>query len=274
MTIQSKSRLAGARVAEAAVAIERAADGATEQIGVLQAQVASRDTEVERLQDVCDDRQRVIDELSEHVSTYRRAAEERAALVASLDFELQRLREELLRADSARNDANAEAETAVNALDEERQRTRLLSAKRDAELRAAQRETEAFRTRIGVFEHALAARAAVIDELHVACEERLAMIERLSEEVGSLRLVAEERLIVIESNEAKYRAAETVRDGAAEAARDGVDWRGIAEERARALQEIGAEAERRSVLLAEVTSALEGRTREVEDLRKRLTRAS
>jgi|GEM_PF-6484872 len=271
MTISSTGGRAAARAAEAAAAIERAADGATEQIGVLQAQIAARDAELERLRDVCDDRQRVIDELGDHVVTYRHAAEERAALVASLDFELQRLRDELARAERARNDAVA----AAHALDEERQRTRLAAGQRDVELRAALRETESLQARIAMFEEALAARAGVIDELHAACEERLAMIEQLSDAIGALRLVAEERLVVLESNEAQYRAQETLRGGAAHAGEnDRIDWRGIAQERERALQELAAEAERRSVLLAEVTSALEGRTREAEDLRKRLTRAS
>ena len=269
----SPTEPAAARVAGATVAIERAADGATEQIGVLQAQVAVRDAELERLHDVCDDRQRVIDELSGHVSTYRRAAEERAALVASLDFELRRLSNDLLSAERARNDAIAKAETAESVLDEERQRTRLTSSQRDAELRAAQRETELLRARVGMFENALAARAAVIDELHAACAERLEMIEKLSAESASMRIVAEERLSVLESNEAQYRAQETLRNGTG-TGDDGVDWRAVAEERGRALQDVATEAERRSVLLAEVTSALEGRTREAEDLRRRLTRAS
>ncbi|HYW54538.1 MAG TPA: hypothetical protein VE826_11240 [Dongiaceae bacterium] len=264
---------AAARVAEAAVAIERAADGVTEQIVVLQAQVAARDAELERLQDVAGDRQRVIDELSGSAATYRRAAEERAALVAALDFELQRMRDDLLAADRRRNDAIAAAETAVQALDEERQRTRATSSQRDAELRAAQRETESLRAHIAVLQDALTARGALIEELHSACEERLAAIDRLSDELAAIRHVAEERLVLIETNEAQYRAQEALREGAAHAA-DGIDWRSIADERERALQEVSAEAERRSVLLAELTSALEGRTREAEDLRKRLTRAS
>ena len=275
MKTPSTSGRAAARASKAAAAIERAADGATEQIGVLHAEVAARDAELARLQGIADDRQRVIDELSGNLSTFRRAAEERAALVASLDFELQRLREELVRAERARNDAVAAAETAVNALDEERLRARLAAGQRDAELHAAQRETESMRTRIDVFEHALTARAALIEELSSACEERLRMIEQLSVEIESLRLVAEERLIVLESNEAKYRARETLRDSIAGTDDgDGVDWRSVAQERERALQDVASEAERRSVLLAEVTSALEGRTREIEDLRKRLTRAS
>ena len=266
MANSSKRELAAARVAEAAVAIERAASGATEQIGVLHAQVAARDAELERLRDVCNDRQRVIDELSGHVSTYRRAAEERAALVASLDFELQRVRDDLLEAERART-------TAVHVLEEERQRTSFTSGVRDAELRESQRVTETLRARITVFEDALTARAAIIAELQSACEERLAMIERLSNELAAIRLIAEERLLLLETNEAQYRAREALRESVP-GADDGIDWRSIAQERERALEEVAAEAERRSVLLAQVTAALEGRTREAEDLRKRLTKAS
>jgi hypothetical protein len=273
MANSSKREVAATRVAEAAVAIERAANGATEQISVLHAQVAAREAELERLRDVCNDRQRVIDELSGHVSTYRRAAEERAALVASLDFELQRVRDDLLDAERARNNAVAKSEGAVHTLDEERQRTRLASGIRDAELRESQRVTESLRSRITMFEEALSARSAVIDELQSACQERLVMIERLSEELGAMRLIAEERLLLLETNEAQFRARETLRESIA-GADDGVDWRGIAQERERALGEVAAEAERRSVLLAEVTAALEGRTREAEDLRKRVTKAS
>jgi chromosome segregation ATPase len=273
MTNSSKRGAAADRVARAAAAIERAASGASEQIAVLQAQITARDAELERLRDVCNDRQRVIDELSGHVSTYRRAAEERAVLVASLDFELGRVREDLLDAERARNDAVAKAEGAVHAVDEERQRTRLTSGVRDAELRESQRVTASMRSRITMFEDALTARAAVIDELQTACEERLATIEQLSDELAAIRLIAEERLLVLETNEARYRAREALRESAGEPD-DGVDWRGIAQERERALGEVAAEAERRSVLLAEVTAALEGRTREAEELRKRLTKAS
>jgi chromosome segregation ATPase len=266
--LTARQREAELRAAQHEIAVRDA------ELCAAQREVAVRDAELKRLHDVCDDQQRVIDELGGHVSTYRHAAEERAVLLATLDFELQRVRDDLLAAERARNDAVAKADTAVNVLDDERQRTQLTSAQREAELRAAQRETELLRARADVLEHALAARAAVIDELHAACAERLEMIERLSAESASLRIVAEERLSVIESNEAKYRAQETLRNGAAAAAEDGVDWRAIAQERERALHEIAAEAERRSVLLAEVTSALEGRTREAEELRKRLTRAS
>src|ERR1700686_5468218 len=81
--------------AEAAAAIERAVDHATEELAVLHARITARDAEIERLQDICDDRQRVIQDLSAHADTYRRAAEERAALVATLDFDLQRLQADL-----------------------------------------------------------------------------------------------------------------------------------------------------------------------------------
>jgi hypothetical protein len=52
-------------------------------------------------------------------------------------------------------------------------------------------------------------------------------------------------------------------------ARDGTNWRNIAEQRQTALEGLSKEAERRAVLLAEVTAALQDRTREVEELRRR-----
>jgi chromosome segregation ATPase len=268
--------------AAAVAAIERAVDGATEELAVLHAEVAARDGELERLQEICDDRQRVIDELGDHAATYRRAAEERAGLVAALDFELQRLREDLERAEREKTAAISASEAAVLALDEERQRARMASGERDAELRAALREAEALRARAETLETALAARVSLIDELQSACDElqsacdeRLTAIEQLSAEIASLRVIAAERGDLLEANEARYRARESelaARDDAL--VNDGIDWRNLAEDRERALNELAVEAERRSVLLAEVTAALEGRTREVEDLRKRLTRAS
>jgi chromosome segregation ATPase len=328
----STTRRIASEAAAAAAALERAADATAEEILVLQAEVAARESEVERLQEICDDRQRVIEELGEHAATYRHAAEDRAGLVAALDLDVQRLRGDLERAERERTDALAAAETAALALDDERQRARLRSGEHDAELRAAHREAQMLRARIDALEDALGARAALIEELQGACDERLGVIGSLTEEINALRLVAEERRLLLETNEARYteraaaKAAEPAHDGvdwrtvaqereralqdvSAEAERravlltevtaalnalqaerdaerdaapppppaappdDGVDWRALAEERERALQEVSAEAERRSVLLAEVTAALEGRTREVEDLRKRLTRA-
>ncbi|MDB5072814.1 MAG: hypothetical protein JWM87_3925 [Candidatus Eremiobacteraeota bacterium] len=273
------------KAAEAAAALERAADGVSEELVVLQAEVAARDAEVERLQEICDDRLRVIDELGEHAATYRRAAEDRAGLVAALDFDLQRVRADLERAERERNDALAAAEAATLALDDERQRARLLAGERDAELRTAHRDAQTLRSRVEVLENALAARAGLVEELQAACDQRLRVIAGLTEEVETLRRVAEERRLLLETNEARYRereaaaaaaeiaAAEAAGRDPGEAAGDGVDWRALAEERERALHEVSAEAERRAVLLAELTAALEGRTREVEGLRKRLSRA-
>jgi hypothetical protein len=168
------------------------------------------------------------------------------------------MRVELERAERERAEALAAAEGTGFALDEERQRARLEAGERDADVRAAHRDAEMLRARAAVLEDALAARARTNQELHAACDERLRLIEQLSAEVAALRLVADERLQLLET---------------AGAPREGIDWCAIAAERERALREVSAEAERRAVLLAELTAALEGRTREVEDLRKRLTRA-
>ena len=237
-------RRAAEQAAHAAAAIRRAADGATDELAFLHGALAARDAELERLQDVCDERQRVIDDLTEHSTTYRRAAEERAGLLAALDVDLQRLRDDLERETAERRNAVAAAQEAVKALDEERLRIRFNAQDREAELRAALRDTDALRTRAEGLESALAARAKLIEELQAACDERLAVIERFGQPPPA--------------------------DGT-----DGtVDWRAVAEERERALHALSAEAERRAVLLAEVTAALEGRGREVEDLRRRLARTS
>jgi chromosome segregation ATPase len=317
-------RRSAAKAAQAAAAIARAADGATEELAVLQAEIETRDAEIGRLLETCDDRQKVIADLGEQAAAYRRAAEGRAALAAALDFDVQRLRRDLECAEAERNDALAAAELATHALDDERRRATLAAHEHAAALRAARGETEALRTRTEMLDAALAARAGLIEELqaacderlaaaevaaralraaqleaealrsHVdvldttlaararlieelqsACDERLAAVENLSQEVDSLRLIAEERRQLLEANDAAYRARD-VRHAtqAGAAADDGVDWRALADERERALQALGAEAERRVVLLAEVTAALEGRTREVEDLRQRLARIS
>jgi len=253
-----------AKAAQAAVALERAADGVADELAFLQAAVRARDAEIERLQEVCDDRQLVIDDLTAHSATYRDAAEQRAALLAALDVELNRMRGELERAVAERSAALATAEAAARTLDEERLRARFDASERDSGLRAAHRDAEALRARNAVLEEALAIRAELIEQLQTACDERLTVMERLSTEINQLHRNAEARELQLE----------TVAAGGSSRAQvpDDTDWRGIAEERERSLREVSAEAERRSVLLAEVTAALEGRTQEVEDLRRRLTR--
>jgi chromosome segregation ATPase len=379
-TVPANNRTAAERAADAAAAIRRAADAATEKLAVLKADLAARDAELERLREVCDERRRIIDELTGHAATYRQAAEERAGLVASLHADVQRLRqafererEELQatcdqlqatceermalieRAETARAEALAAAEAARRALEEERARARFELGQRDAQLREAERVADEVSSRLPVLNDALEARARLIEELQATCDERLALIEkadrarsdaqtaaesaqraleaerararfelgqrdaelreaervaaevgarvpvlsealdqrarlieqlqatcderlaameRLAEESAMLRVVAEERALLIETNEAKYQAREAQLAAVSAAPADGIDWRAIAEERERALQELAGEAERRAVLLADVTAALEGRTREVEDLRKRHTSVS
>lgn len=258
-----------ADAAQAAAAIERAVDAATERLTTLAADVAAREARIDQLQEICDERKRVIDELFEHAETYRRAAEERAALVSTLDFQLERLREDLASADRERTDALAAAASSTRVLDEERARARLTAAQAQAEVRDARRQAESLQGRIAILEAALEARTTLIEELQAACDARLAAIDTLTDEVAALRLVAEERRLLLEGNDARYRAREA--ELAARPSPGGdVDWRGIAEKRERALREVTVEAERRAVLLAEVTAALEGKTQEMDDLRKRL----
>jgi chromosome segregation ATPase len=180
-------RRSAAKAAHAAAAIARAADGATEELAVLQAEIETRDIEIGRLLETCDDRQKVIADLGEQAAAYRRAAEGRAALAAALDFDVQRLRRDLERAQAERNDALAAAELATHALDDERRRATLAAHEHDAALRAARGETETLRTRTEMLDAALAARASLVEELQSACDERLAAGESLSREIEALR---------------------------------------------------------------------------------------
>ncbi len=257
--LERDNALAAARNATAALDQQR------HEFAVAFAEVAARDAARDSLQDVCDERDRLIQDLDEHCAAYRRAAEERAGLAATAHEEVQRLRHDLEQIERERGRLATEAETAAHAFEEERQRVRLLRSEHEAALRDALRTSESLRARIGMFEEALTGRARVIDELQTACEERLVLIGRLSDEMESLRNLAEERRLLLEQNQTQ---------GSKPSSADATDWRAVAAERKLALEHVSAEAERRAVLLAEVTAALEGRTRENEELRGRLTRAS
>ena len=268
-------RRSAEKAATAAAALDRAADRATEELAILQAEVAARDEEIGRLLEACSERQTVIAEIGEQAAAYRRAAEGRAALVAALEFDLEHVRREHERAERERSDALAAVELATHALEDERRRATLAAHEHDATLRDAKRETEALRARAEMLESALVARAALLDDLQAACDERMASVERLTREIEALRLVAEERRLLLDANDAAYRAREAQHAAhTCGAVDDGTDWRALADDRERALGEINAEAERRAVLLAEVTAALDARGREVDDLRKRLARRS
>lgn len=236
--LERDNALAAARNATAALEQQR------HEFAVVFAEVAARDAARERLQEVCDERDRLIQELDEHCAAYRRAAEERAGLAATANEEVQRLRHDLERIERERDRHAAEAEIAAHALEEERQRFRLQRGEHEAALRDALRASESLRARIGVFEEALTGRTHVIDELQTACEQRLALIQRLSDEVESLQKLAEERRVLLERIRTQKPEP---------ASGDATDWRAVA---------------------AELTAALEGRTRENEELRGRLTRAS
>jgi DNA repair exonuclease SbcCD ATPase subunit len=260
-----------------AVAVATNATAALDQqrheVAVAFAEVAARDAARERLQEVCDERDRLIQELNERCSDLRRAAEERAGMAATLQEEVQRLRREVDRIERERSRTATSSEAAALAFEEERQRVRLLCGEHDAALRDALRSVETLRARIAILEEAVTGRAGVIVELQAACDERLALIGRLSDEIEALRNIAEERRLLLESNDATRRVWQAP-DDRPEGTDGTTDWRAVAGERKRALDAITAEAERRAVLLADVTAALEGRTRENEELRGRVTRAS
>jgi hypothetical protein len=88
-------------------------------------------------------------------------------------------------------------------------------------------------------------RQQTIDDLQQACDERLALIHRLNAEIDLLR------------------AGNSITAPA-----DGVDWKELALQREAALERLSAEAERRSVLLAELTAALHERNEEVGKLQR------
>lgn len=124
----------------------------------------------------------------------------------------------------------------------------------DLRVRLAEREARVARLRATCAE-----RQKVIDTLREACDERLALIEQLSKEVDALRA-------------AQPPATSTAPSPPPTA--HGIDWHAVALEREAAFERLSAEAERRSVLLAELTAALHDRTEEADQLRRSRTRTS
>ena len=207
--------------------------------------------DLEMVQDELADNERVIAEHAARIEMLQAAADERAEVIAVLDRAVKEAHEFAL--DSVANvhyqEVRAErdellarvrnAEAAVQALADERAARETLEER----LSQSRQETQALRAELQPLYKELDARAAVIAELKGACDERLAVIERMTAERNAVP------------------------------PSDGVDWRALAEERAAALDTLSREAEKRSVLLAEVTAALQDRTREVEDARSRRGRA-
>lgn len=242
--------------------VEQAADAAVVELARLQAELADRETRLQQLRDTCEERQQVIERLSKDVAVFQKAADDRAQVIAKLDAALQRARQgpvesrpavdldavrgqleerlrEIDRVTRERDTLALSAETAARALEDERLRALFAGQQREAELLQSHREVETLRARVQSLSDTLTSRGEIIAHLQHACDERLAVIQRLSADLGESR------------------------------ADDGVDWRAIAQERESALASLSAEAERRAVLLAEVTAALQDRSCEIEDLRKR-----
>jgi septal ring factor EnvC (AmiA/AmiB activator) len=117
-----------------------------------------------------------------------------------------------------------------------------------SELPALREQVADLNERMTKLRTACSERQDVIDTLQAACDERLALINRLHGQLA-----------------ASDTSATAV---------DEVDWRAVALERGAALERLSAEAERRAVLLAEVTAALHERTEEVGELRRARARTS
>jgi DNA repair exonuclease SbcCD ATPase subunit len=236
--------------ADPAGVVEQAAEAALTEIARLREDLVDRETRLEQLREVCEQRAQVITKLDDALKRARQnAAEARPPVdVAAIRAQLEGGLREIDRARRERDELALAAETARRELEDERLRTLIGAQQREAELLQARRDAESMRARVESLNGTLTARTVIIAELQQACEERLALIERLSHELEA-HVVAKPQPVT--------------------APDDGVDWRRIAEERDAALTALSAEAEQRAVLLAEVTAALQDRTLEIEDLRKR-----
>lgn len=257
--------------------VEQAADAALAELTRLQEELVDRETRLQGLREACEQRDGVIAQLSKNVETLQRAADERAQVIAKLDDALKRARQvatesrpavdvdavraqleerlrEIDRVTRERDALALRTETAARALEDERLRAMIAAEQREAELLEARREAELLRARVQSLSDTLVSRGEIIAALQAACDERLALIQRLSRDLESQQAV-------LEQSHAGGASAD-----------EGVDWRAIAQERESALASLSAEAEHRAVLLAEVTAALQDRTREVEDLRRRRAR--
>lgn len=250
------------------VPIDDTAHDIVGEIEALSTELERRDAELAALERAREESQGVIAELRAQVDMYHSVADERAAVIATLDQALISTRvtcadhpDEIARLTRERDALTLSAEAASRAFEDERLRGRLSTQQLDAALKSAQRELASVQSRFEALEASLVSRGEVVAMLQTTCDERMAVIERLSVEVDSLRQVAEDRGRLLAELSAPSEAG-------------AFDWQAVAEERERALTALSAEAEHRAVLLAELTAALEARSLEVEELRKRPTRVS
>jgi chromosome segregation ATPase len=157
------------------------------------------------LQGVCDERDDVIAELKSHVAVVSRAAEERAAMIATLDEFVAREREQHLemRAQLARelDAAFEEISDANRARSEDQHRFAVQQREQDATI-------EELRMQISALEGAALTREGFVAELLRTCDDRASQIEQLQAEkqaaagqdaiIADLLRTCEERLVVIE----------------------------------------------------------------------------
>lgn len=237
------------------------------EIALLQEQLADRDhslleytSRLVLLQGAADERAQIIIVLDKALNDERRDNAESVpkSQFDELSAEARSLSEYLDRAVRERAALAVEKSVWEKDFEDERFRVQRAAQQQEAELtRKHTREMQLLEAKIQPLYDALEARSAVIAELKQACDERLTIVETLTTEIAMLRV--RESLPV---EPAPPMVTDIV-------VRDGTNWRSIAEQRQTALEGLSKEAERRAVLLAEVTAALQDRTREVEELRRR-----
>ena len=237
------------------------------EIALLQEQLADRDhtllestNRLDLLQRAADERAQVIMVLDKALNDERRVTAESVPKTHydELLAEASSLREYLDCATREREALAVEKSVLAKDFEDERPRLARVAQQQEAErTRKHNREIQVLEAKIQPLYDALEARSAVIAELKQACDDRLAIVENLTTEIAELR--ARENL---PSAPAMPLATDVI-------VRGGPDWRAVAEQRQAALEGLSKEAERRAVLLAEVTAALQDRTREVEEFRRR-----
>ena len=230
------------------------------------AELAAQRARAADLQRECDRRSTVIEDLERYVITLRTAADERIAAIGTLDTTLRQERERFALVDvelEVLRRTCDERSAVIRRLADENEGLRSIAEER-AKLLEFNESAYAQRAAHNADWRAVAdARGDELVALQQACEERSALIERLAAENEALHAVAEERATLLEFNESAYAQREARH----------ADWRGVAEERERALTATAHEAERRAVLLADLTAAYEAKVREVEELRGLVPRA-
>jgi len=183
------------------------------------------------------------------------------------------------------DDANLAAERSWN--ERESYRLKFETLEFDAKARDTEhlRRISGLRKRMELLEETLRDRTEFITALQHDLEARTTRLTNLGAQFDIMRQAADERLILLTSNEETHRRAQADLEGrlafAGLAASNGAgaspvgvpegdelaELRRIAQERLDALNSLSVEAERRAAMLAELTSLVEDQNRAIESLR-------